>query len=362
MSKKKIIKSSKPFIDLRQDLMFKLFFSKNERVLLSLIQSFIVFPKGETAKNLRIQNKEEIKNWFKSGGVQKKQGKRGKKQSEKVSVTLEDSSVYPDFYKGKGIVLDLLVGLNTGEKVNIEMQTVNQIDFIERILYYWASAYKQSLKKGEPYLNLKPTYSLVFVNFPIFRDKTEDFLNGFSICSKKPPHFTLTNHFDMTIVDLSRFAELEREISRNWLDMAYFWCYFMNNSASLTENEKEIEVLFMSQESETFKIAVDNLKSLSTEENVRFAELQREKVIRDSISLVHGARYAMKKGRAEGMQQGMQQGMQKGMQQGMQKGIAEGLQKGMQQVALNMLKEGLDITLICKMTGLSKKEIKNLKK
>ena len=43
MSNKKIIKSSNAFIDLRQDLMFKLFFSKHERLLLSLIQSFIVF-------------------------------------------------------------------------------------------------------------------------------------------------------------------------------------------------------------------------------------------------------------------------------------------------------------------------------
>ena len=40
-------------------------------------------------------------------------------------------------------------------------------------------------------------------------------------------------------MDLSRFAELEREISRNWLDMAYFWCYFMNNSASMQKGRAE---------------------------------------------------------------------------------------------------------------------------
>ena len=41
----------------------------------------------------------------------------------------------------------------------------------------------------------------------------------------------------MRIVDLSRFAELEKEIVKDGLDMSYLWCYFMNSS-------KKIEVFF----------------------------------------------------------------------------------------------------------------------
>ena len=110
----------------------------------------------------------------------------------------------------------------------------------------------------------------------------------------------------------------------------------------------------MSQESETFKIAVDNLRSLSMEQNVRLAEIQREKAIRDALSLTQGAKYARKKGREEGLEQGLEQGREQGLEQGMQ--------QNRQAIALNMLKEGLDIALICKITGLSEKELKALQK
>ena len=43
------------------------------------------------------------------------------------------------------------------------------------------------------------------------------------------------------------------------------------------------------------------------------------------------------------------------------KGMEKGMEKGMQAVALNMLKEKADTNFICKVTGLSVDEIKNLK-
>ncbi|MBC6414770.1 MAG: hypothetical protein GDA46_00005 [Bdellovibrionales bacterium] len=51
-----------------------------------------------------------------------------------------------------------------------------------------------------------------------------------------------------------------------------------------------------------------------------------------------------------------------GMQEGLQKGRQEGLQEGMQKIALNLLKEKVEIAFISKITGFSKEEIKKLKK
>ena len=45
-----------------------------------------------------------------------------------------------------------------------------------------------------------------------------------------------------------------------------------------------------------------------------------------------------------------------------EQGLEKGMQKGMQAVALNMLDEKVDRDLICKVTGLSLKELKKLKK
>ena len=65
--------------------------------------------------------------------------------------------------------------------------------------------------------------------------------------------------------------------------------------------------------------------------------------------------------RMEGRIEGRQEGWQKGQQEGWQKGQQEGWQKGLQAVVRNMLKNNLDMSLICKVTGLSEKEINKLK-
>ena len=52
---------------------------------------------------------------------------------------------------------------------------------------------------------------------------------------------------------------------------------------------------------------------------------------------------------------------QTGRQEGKQAGIQQGVQMRDKQVVLNMLKNRLDIELICKVTGLSTTEINKLK-
>ena len=56
-----------------------------------------------------------------------------------------------------------------------------------------------------------------------------------------------------------------------------------------------------------------------------------------------------------------EKGIEKGRVEGMKKGIEKGRAEGMQAVALNMLKEKVDTSFICKVTGLSTDEINKLK-
>ena len=74
-----------------------------------------------------------------------------------------------------------------------------------------------------------------------------------------------------------------------------------------------------------------------------------------------GIQEGMQKGLQAGRQEGLQTGRQEGLQAGMQKGMQTGMQKEKQQVALNMLKNRLDIPLISKVTGLSEDQINRLK-
>ena len=246
------------------------------------------------------------------------------------------------------------------------MQTWSHPHFRERILYYWSEIYGSDYKSSEGYSALTPAYSLVFVNFPLFKGELNPQLvakgitgvpatpkrgdnrtavHSFSIRSDKPPYFVLTDHLRMIFVDLSQFQVPEGDF-KDMLDMMSAWCYFIKGSSCLTE--EGLKALF--RKSEVFKMAESALKDLSVDSSVRVLEKLREKWIGDQVTYF---KYATQKGREEGMQQGMQKGMQKGMKKGMK--------KGMQQVVLNMLKKQLDFSLISEVTGLAEEEIKKLK-
>ena len=62
--------------------------------------------------------------------------------------------------------------------------------------------------------------------------------------------------------------------------------------------------------------------------------------------------------RNEGKEEGLAQGIEKGRKEGRE----EGMEKGMALVAVNMLKNKMNMDLIAQMTGLSEEEILKLKK
>ena len=67
----------------------------------------------------------------------------------------------------------------------------------------------------------------------------------------------------------------------------------------------------------------------------------------------------------EGMEKGLAEGMEKGLAEGMEKGLAEGMEKGMSQrsleIARTMLAKGMDAATVMEITGLSERQLKQLK-
>jgi predicted transposase/invertase (TIGR01784 family) len=61
-------------------------------------------------------------------------------------------------------------------------------------------------------------------------------------------------------------------------------------------------------------------------------------------------------------QRWVDQGFENGVQQGIQTGIQQGIQSGVEKVSLGLLKANIDIKIISTTTGLSKKELEELRK
>ena len=89
---------------------------------------------------------------------------------------------------------------------------------------------------------------------------------------------------------------------------------------------------------------ISDITALSKEEHEKYDE--SIKILRDNYATF---KFAIKEGH------------DKGRTEGRAEGRAEGQTKEKKQIAQNMLKEGMAVSLICKMTGLDEQEILKLK-
>lgn len=65
-------------------------------------------------------------------------------------------------------------------------------------------------------------------------------------------------------------------------------------------------------------------------------------------------------GQKEGLEQGKKEGLEQGKKEGLEQGKKEGLKQEKKDIARKMLEEGIDVSLISKITSLTEKELKNL--
>ena len=89
---------------------------------------------------------------------------------------------------------------------------------------------------------------------------------------------------------------------------------------------------------------ISDITALSKEEHEKYDE--SIKILRDNYATF---KFAIKEGH------------DKGRAEGRIEGRAEGQAKEKKQIAQNMLKEGMAVSLICKMTGLDEQEVLKLK-
>ena len=327
------------YIELKQDIVFKRYFSRNKAVLKSLLKSFLpIFDEITDIKILNLDEKDKIKtsNQSKSSITPAKapinqiNSSVNESNSSEKQIELKENSLYPENSHKKQAVLDLRVKLNTGQNINVEMQSCYKKHFLKRILFYWAKLYSQDLEKGQDYDKLNPTYSLIFTNFPILDNSIKDFMSSFSIRRDKEPYLLFNKDLKIVIVELNKLTKSCEEA----LELNEKWCYLLRRSAYLTK--KEWKQLSADKE---IKMALKHLQELSRDE-----ELYQEAFSRQIDDV------AFRLDKAGWIEEGLQQGMQ------------QGKLEGLQQVALKMLKEGFESSLISQITGLSKDEITQLKK
>jgi predicted transposase/invertase (TIGR01784 family) len=154
-------------LDPTLDIVFKLLFTdpRNERLLISLLTAVL-------------QPESSIK-----------------------TVTILESELGRDQVDDKGVVVDLLAELDSGRRVNIEMQCDPRGASHERWLYHWARVYAKGIKRGGAYEDLLPVACIALLDTSPngrFHDvyRIVEASNGASF----------SEHFEIHVVELPQLA------------------------------------------------------------------------------------------------------------------------------------------------------------
>ncbi len=292
------------YLPLRYDVTFKGFFAKasNKKFLLALLNQYL---------NLDI--------------------------ADESAIELLATELPPINTDDKIPNLDLRVKLKNGEQINVEMQLTSKDYFLKRIYYYNTKLYSEQLKSGEDYGKLKRTISLTFTLYDVFtEDKKEEYKNLSYVNNVSLYHAErLTPFIDdvaLCFVELSRYQRL---LAKNKVDRD-IW-------ADLLLADSDEELFELSERSDIMAEAVRELKYFSEDDVARYWAEMYEKAERDRrAELSYAIKEATKKAR--------------------KLALLEGEEREKQKIALNLLKQGLDITIISSTTNLSLNEITNLQK
>ncbi|MCM1226658.1 MAG: Rpn family recombination-promoting nuclease/putative transposase [Clostridium sp.] len=196
----------------------------------------------------------------------------------------------PESIDGKFSRLDINVR-NSEENVNIEMQVAKETDFKERILFYWSKMYADDLEKGQPYSELKKSYSISILDFNMF--DCDSYYSSFSI-RKDSRNERFSDKLSLHIFELKK---LESQIDPN--NRRALWMQFIK-----ADSKEEFDML-MNTDNQVIKSGVQTIYELNKDEKLREYIRQREKTIRDYDSSMANA---MARGRAEGEAKGLAKG------------------------------------------------------
>ncbi|MDM0612473.1 Rpn family recombination-promoting nuclease/putative transposase [Clostridium perfringens] len=222
--------------------------------------------------------------------------------------------------------LDIKAKTDKGEIINVEIQVRDEYNMVQRTLYYWSKLYSDQLGESEKYKNLARTVCINILNFKLLDN--DRYHNTYRL-KELTTNEELTDIEEIHFIELPKSKEVKSEEVNN-IDSLLKWIEFIKEPESET-----VRILELTDES--IRKAKTQLYKLSLDKKTIEQYRIREKALYDEISALENSR---------------------------EKGLQEGVKIGRIEEKINLAKksitEGLPISLISKLTGLSEEEIKKL--
>ncbi|WP_283690850.1 Rpn family recombination-promoting nuclease/putative transposase [Clostridium perfringens] len=250
-------------------------------------------------------------------------------------VEIKNNDIDKDFIEDKFSRLDVKATTSNKEHINIEIQVKNEYNMIQRTLYYWSKMYSEQIQNRDNYSKLERTVCINILNFKYL--KNDKYHNAYRL-KEITSNEELTDLQEIHFIELPKFNEIgNKEYIENVekMDALEKWLEFLVEPESNTVRQLELS-------NEEIKLAKSELYRLSMDSKEREQYNMREKAIYDRISALENAEA-------------------KGKREGRLEGKLEGKLESKLEVVKESLSQGLEISLISKIMGLSKEEILKIK-
>lgn len=235
-------------------------------------------------------------------------------------------------------VFDVYCVNEKGERFLVEMQKAEQRFFKDRSVYYSTFPIREQGPKGNWNYELKAVYTIGILNF--------------SFDDSDPNYY----HHEVKLVDMKTMKVFYDKLTYIYLEMPKFrktenelenlfekWLYAISHLPALMERPKALrEAVF----EKFFRVA--EIACFTQQERVAYEGSLKN--YRDWYSIAETAEY-----------RGWERGHSRGLSEGRAEGRAEGRNEEKRLIAENMIKMGMTVDDVCRITGLSMEEVENIR-
>ena len=294
-------------LTMKDDIVFKAFFSRNEKYLKSFLSAIL--------------------------------GKQ-----VKIKKVIHDARLEQLTKEMKYGILDLEVELEDGEIINVEMQLNDYHNIEERTTFYASKKVVEQLEPAETYESLKKIIVIAILNYSL---------------TDLPEYVTETvriakNHSDCELNNLVKYYYIELNKFRNQRPNMKS---AVNQWLSFIDMERGDLLEMAKKENKEIEKAVKDYEVLTGDAEIkRLAEIRLMSQLEEQAALAT----AREKGAKEGIKQGKEEGIKQGKEEGLKLGEEKGRTEEKVEIAKRLVELKMPLEEIEKITGLSKEEIERI--
>lgn len=244
-----------------------------------------------------------------------------------IDLSFIPSEEIPDIGQGKRSLFDLKVQDQAGQWYVIEMQSRRQPHYLKRIQYYGSHSYVSQLKSGEKYISLLPVVVISVLKESLFPSPI-----GVISYHRTLEDKTYEQHLfalSYVFIELSKFKKNEEELET----FEDEWLYFLKSAEETKEPPSSLKDPFV-------------LEAFQTLEKFNWNESQYDAYIRSRLLM-------------ETEEASEEEKFLKGKAEGKAEGEAR-LKEEKRAMAKALLREGVNLSIVARTSGLTEEELQNL--